>query len=145
MTDSLLVAGIAQLLEDTGVATWDPSGATYPANVVGIYQRRIPSDRDAALSLSTYVVSDAATLSDSITGLQVHGRTAGADARTTDDLMDAVFNQLQGLAEVDLNTGIRVVFCKRQSGVSLGQDELLRWARADNYYVSIWRPSPNRT
>ncbi len=149
MTDSLLVAGIAQLLDDTGVGIWDPTGAPYAApyaaDATGIYQRRIPSDRDNAIALSTYVVSDDPTLSDSITGLQVRGRTGGEDPQTTDDLMDAVFNQLQGLFEVTLPSGIRVISCSRKSGVSLGQDENKRWSSSNNYYVAIWRPSPNRT
>jgi hypothetical protein len=96
------------------------------------------------MTLTPYPVSDDPTLADSVVGLQVMTRKAGADPRPTNDLADDAFDQLHGLHDVDLSTGIHVVSCVRRSGVMLGQDDLRRWLRSDNYYVTAYRPAPNR-
>jgi hypothetical protein len=139
-----LTAGVAQLLAAANVASWSPSAA-YASGVTGIVVGKMPPSPDAAVALMTYAVSDDPTLSDSVTGLQVMTRTGGADPTTTNDLSDAIFDQLHGLSGVTLSTGVRVVMCERRSGVSLGQDDLKRWVRSDNYYATCWRPSPHRT
>ena len=138
-----LLVGFAQLLAGASVGVWS-TGAAYGAGDTGITLQALPTSPDAAVALSTYPVTDDPTLSDSVTGLQVMTRTAGADPRTTNDLADSVFDELQGLSGFDLSTGLRVVFCEHRSGSLLGQDDLKRWSRSDNYYVTAHRPSPNR-
>jgi hypothetical protein len=138
-----LMTGIAQLLAAANVATWNTSGA-YAANETGIFIKAVPQTPDAAISLTTYPVADNASLSDTVTGLQVRTRAAGQDPRAVDDLADAIFDQLHGLHDVTLASGLRVVQCLHQGGGSLGQDDLKRWGRSDNFYVTTWRPSLNR-
>ena len=138
-----LQVGFAELLAGLGVGVWSDTGA-YATDVTGITLQALPTGPDNAITLSTYPVTDDPTLSDSVTGLQVMTRTEGQDPRTTNDLADSVFDQIHGLHDVDLATGLRVVMCEHRSGVLLGQDDLLRWSRSDNYYVTTHRPSANR-
>lgn len=139
-----LIRGFAQLLDAANVADWDPTGR-YAANVTGIVQQVMPTAPDGVLMLSTYPVSDDPSLSDSVIGLQVQCRKPGEDPRATNDMADAAFDQLHGLANTTLATGIRVVECMHRSGALLGLDDNRRWSRSDNYYVTVWRPSLNRT
>lgn len=139
-----LLTGVATLLAGASVGTWSPTG-TYTANQTGIVLMVIPQTPDSIIALSTYPVHSDPALSDSVIGLQVLTRAAGQDPRPGIDLADAIFDQLHGLHDTDLSTGVHVVQCLHQGGGSLGQDDLKRWSRSDNYYVTTHRPSLNRT
>lgn len=142
--ESDLLAGVATLLEAAGVGSWSPSAAL-SSGATAITLGKLPTNVDAAVSLALYPVTDDPSLSDSVLGLQVMSRTApGDDPRPHLDLSAAVFDQLHGLHDTDLSTGVRVVEAERRSGASLGQDDLKRWMRSDNYYVTVHRPSLNR-
>lgn len=138
-----LCTGIAVLLSTAGVGTWNPTAA-YAATDTAICIRIMPASPDNIIMLTPYPVSDDYTLSDSVIGLQVRTRTGGEDPTTTDDLTDAVFDNLQGLYGITLSTGIRVQAVERRSSLPLGQDDLHRWVNSDNYYLTCWRPSPHR-
>lgn len=137
-----LATGFAQLLAAAQIGTWDPTGV-YASTDTAILLKVLPTTPDNAIALTVYPVTDDPTLSDTVTGLQVMTRAAGQDPRSVDDLADAVFDQIQGL-QVDLATGIRVVIVEHHGGSSMGQDDLRRWSRVDNYYVTTWRPSTHR-
>jgi hypothetical protein len=139
-----LSTGIAQLLAAAGVGTYRSDGSSYLASEKAIVIKLVPESPDAIFALSTYPVSDDPSLSDSVIGLQVTTRAGGQDPRAVDDYADAAFDQLHGLHDATLATGVHVVECLHRSGSSLGQDDLKRWGRVDNYYVTVWRPSPNR-
>lgn len=138
-----LLAGLATLLAGANVAKYDATGA-YATTDTGIFLQVTPTSPDGALILSPYPVSDDPTLADSVVGVQVLTRMPGLDPRPVNDLADAAFDQLHGLHDVVLSTGVRVVELVRRSGVLLGQDDLRRWVRSDNYYVTTYRPGPNR-
>lgn len=138
-----LATGFAQLLAASGVGTWNPAGM-YASTDTGIVLKVMPTVPDNAITLSTYPVTDDPTTADTVTGLQVKTRSGGQDPRPVDDLADEVFDQLQGLHGVTLSTGVRVLEVEHKGGSSLGQDDLKRWARVDNYYVTTYRPGPNR-
>lgn len=138
-----LMTGIAELLDAADVADWSTAGV-YASDARAIFLKVIPQSPDTAISLTTFPVTDNASLSDTVTGLQVRTRAAGQDPRDVDDLADAIFDQLHGLHDVTLASGLRVVQCLHQGGGSLGQDDLKRWGRSDNFYVTTWRPSLNR-
>lgn len=138
-----LCTGIAQLLAGAGVGVWNPA-SPYAATDIAISVRVMPAAPDAVIMLTPYPVSDDYALSDSVVGLQVQTRTGGEDPTTTDDLTDQVFDALQGLYGVTLSTGIKVQAVERRSSLPLGQDDLHRWVNSDNYYLTLWRPSPHR-
>lgn len=139
-----LLTGIAELLADASVGTWNPTAAYAPTDKA-IVLKVIPETPDTVIALTTYPVSSDPSLSDSVTGLQVLTRAAGQDPRTVDDLADLIFDQLQGLHDVTLGTGVRLVQCLHHGGGTLGEDDLHRWSRSDNYYITAHRPSLNRT
>jgi hypothetical protein len=139
-----LLTGVAQLLAAASVGTWNPTGV-YASSDKAIVLKTIPETPDTIIALATYPVTSDPALSDSVTGLQVLTRAAGQDPRTVDDLADLIFDQLQGLHDVTLGTGVRLVQCLHHGGGSLGEDSLHRWSRSDNYYITSHRPSLNRT
>ena len=139
-----LLEGVAQWLAAAAVGTWKTTGI-YSASETGIILRTLPSTPDRVIVLATYPVSDDPSLSDTVTGLQVTTRWAGADPRPTDDLTDAVFDVIHGAHGVDLATGIRIVEAMHRSGTTLGQDANQRWRNSSNFYLTTHRPSPNRS
>jgi hypothetical protein len=83
-----------------------------------------------------------------VIGLQVRTRWSGQDPRLVKDLSDAIYMFIQGKTWWTVGTGaaaVTIVQCLRQSGSSLGQDSNNRWEWSDNYYLTVWRPSTNRT
>ena len=140
-----LLTGLAVYLAAGGLqATWSPTGE-YTALQTGIVIRNVPPAPDRIITLTAYPVSDSPALSDSVLGLQVRCRWGGQDPRPVDDLSDAIFNLLHGKTTLTLSTGVTVVQCLRQSAKTLGQDDNLRWSNAHNYYLTVHRPSTNRT
>jgi hypothetical protein len=138
-----LLAGVAQLLADAGVATWSPTGV-YATGQTGIVLGGLTSTPAAQVVLSTYPVSDDPASSDVVTGLQVLTRGDSPNPTSTSDLTDAVYDQLQGLHGHTLAGGVRIVHCTRRSGADLGTDSDGRHRESSNYYVTAHRPSPHR-
>lgn len=137
-----LVAGVAELLDAAGVGVWSADG-TYDGTAPAITVRAMPATPDAVLTLSAYGVSDDPYTADTVTGVQVMMRTGGTDPSTTDDMADAVFDALQGLASVVVG-GVTVLEVERHSSLSLGRDDLNRWVTSDNYYLTVHHPAPHR-
>lgn len=125
-------------------ATYTTSGA-YTSAQTGIVLGNVPQMPDRVITLTAKPFSDSPSLSDSVLSVQVLTRTAGQDKRATDDLDDALFSLLHGMVAVTLSTGVRIIQCLRYSGSPLGQDEHGRWMNSTNYYVTVHRPSTNRT
>jgi hypothetical protein len=144
--DVAFLEGFAQLLAaiPNPVGTWKTSGA-YTASETGIMLGVLPQSPDRVISLATYGVDDDPTLSDSIQGLQVTTREAGQDPRANARLTGLVFNRLHGLDQVELPSGVHVVSCFRRSWTSIGQDANNRHRTTQNFYVTVHRPSANRT
>jgi hypothetical protein len=142
-----LLTGIAVAFNAASIGTWNTTGI-YTAAQTGIVLGNIPQAPDRIIALMTYAVSDSPNLSDSVIGVQIRCRWAGADPRPVDDLADLIFNLLHGKTALALGTGataVTVVQCLRQSAATLGQDSNGRWSNVSNYYMDVWRPSTNRT
>lgn len=144
--DVAFVEGFAQLLAaaPSAVATWKATGV-YAANETGIVLGGLPAGPDRVVALAAYGVDDDPTLSDSVIGLQVTTRWGGQDPRDTARLTGLVFNRLQGLHDFTLASGVYVVQCQRRSWTSVGQDANSRYRTTQNFYVTVHRPSANRT
>ncbi len=137
-----LLIGLAQILAADGIGVWHTDG-TYADNATGIVLNVVPQSPAAVVVLSTYSVGDDPIHADSVTGVQIRTRTPGEDPRPTDDLADAIFDLLQGAADLNLG-GVAVQLVWRQSWTPLGADGNRRHERSDNYYLQTWRPGPNR-
>lgn len=139
----LCLAALAQYLAAGGVGTWRPADPYLPTDPTPIILSAVPSTPDRILVLTPYPVSDSVTLSDSVLGVQV-GMRGDRDPRTVQALSDAVFDRLHGAQAIGFAGG-QIVACARQSETPLGTDGNDRHERTANYYLSVWRPSPNRT
>lgn len=142
-----LLKGLAVFLDADATlgATWNIAGA-YTANQTGIFLRKVPQSPDRVITLSTYGIGDDPSLSDSQLAVQVRCRWGGQDPGPVDDLADAIFDLLDSKIAWTLSTGVMIVQCLRQSGpVSLGQDTNGRWSNSQNFYMTVHRPSTNRT
>jgi hypothetical protein len=140
-----LLTGVAQLLAGANLGTWRDSGV-YTATETGIVFATVPQSPDNIITLTAYGVSDDPTLSDSVMGVQVRTRRAGQDPRPVMDLDGAIFDRLHGMPATTLTGGVRVVSCFRRVGPAvMGQDANNRWGLASTYYVTVWRPSANRS
>ncbi len=138
-----LLTGLAQRLHDGGAGTYKATGA-YTEFEIGIVFAALPDKPDRVITLSAYAVSDDLTLSDSVTGVQVRCRASRDDPHGCDAIGDAVFDLLHGDWTLTAG-GIRVVTAERVSSAPLGRDGNGRHERTDNYYLSVHRPSPNRS
>ncbi len=143
---SRLIAGIAELLDATGVGAWHPDGTPYAAGETGILDRAIPPEPDRIITLAAYPIDSAehVGMADHDCAVQVRVRGLPYDMRDCDDLADAVYDELDGLHDVVLG-GIPIVLMWRQSYTSLGQDGSDRWERSENYYVRAMRPTRYNT
>lgn len=139
-----LLEGIAQLLAARALGTWFSAGV-YTTGQTGIVLGGLPASPDRVIGLAAYGVDDDPSLSDSVIGLQVSTRWGGQDPRPVGDLTDSVFDELHGLHNLNLPTGVRLVQCLRRSWTSMGQDSNQRWRTVQNFYATVHRPSPHRT
>lgn len=140
-----LLTGLAAYLHAAAIGTYKASGA-YAATDTAIVLGDIPQDPDNVITLGAYGVSDDVSLSDSVIGVQVRCRAAGADPCPADDMADGIFDLLHGATNLTLAGGVRLVQCLLHSGpASLGQDANGRWSCVQNFYCTVHRPSTNRT
>ena len=137
-----LLDGLAQLLADGGAGTYRATGA-YAAGETAIVFGGMPQTPDRAIVLATYAVADDVSLSDSVVGLQVRSRGT-SDPHDVEAIAGMVFDLLHGRTAFQAGT-VRIVQALRQSGTPLGQDDNRRWEHSDNYYLTVHRPSANRT
>jgi len=137
-----LLNGLAQVLADGGAGTYRAAGA-YAAGETAIVFGAMPQTPDRAIVLTTYTVTDDASLSDSVIGLQVRCR-GGADPHDVEDVAGTVFGLLHGRTALQAGT-VHVVQALHQSGAPLGRDDSNRWERSENYYLTVHRPSTYRT
>jgi hypothetical protein len=138
-----LLDGLAQLLADGGAGTYRSDGTVYLSSETAIVLEAMPQTPDRAIVLSDYPVTDDASLSDSVIGVQVRCR-GGADPHDVKAIAGSVFDQLHGRTAYQAGT-VRVVQSLHQSGAPLGRDDSNRWERSENYYLTVHRPSAHRT
>jgi hypothetical protein len=138
-----LLNGVAAVLAGAGAGTYRADGSAYAAGETAIVFGAMPQTPDRAIVLSAYTVTDDASLSDSVIGLQVRCR-GGSDPHDVEAIAGAVFDQLHGRTAYQAGT-VRVVQSLRRSGTPLGRDDSNRWEHSDNYYLTVHRPSLHRT
>lgn len=135
--------GFARLLGAAGVGTWSATGA-YTSGQTALVVGTLPQNPDRVVSLAAYGVDDDPSLSDTVQGLQVTTRWGGQDPREVARLTSRVFDELHGLHDVTLLTGVFVVQCLRRSHTSIGEDSNGRWRTVQNFYCTVHRPSKHR-
>ncbi|HUR06995.1 MAG TPA: minor capsid protein [Nonomuraea sp.] len=140
-----LLTGFAVLLNEAGVADWNPNGI-YADVQTALTIGGLPAKPDTAIALSVYGVGQAGDdveQPDSSVQMQARFR-AKTDPRLVDDLADAAFDAIHGLANATLSTGVHVLLARRTLVAPLGRDSSGRWERADSFDLMVHRPSPHR-
>ncbi|WP_086846826.1 minor capsid protein [Amycolatopsis kentuckyensis] len=138
-----LLDGLAAYLAAAGAGAYRGDGSAYLPGETAIVFAAMPQTPDRAIVLSDYPVTDDPSLSDSRIGVQVKCR-GGTNPHDVKAISDAVFDVLHGKTAFNLGP-VRVVQALRNSGVPLGRDDSNRWEHSDNYYLTVHRPSANRT
>jgi hypothetical protein len=129
-----LVKGIAQHLADVGVGQYRGPGVAFQPGDKAIALKALPPDPDRAIALTIYPVSAGHGWDGEVElGLQVRCRGSRSDVTDVDDLADAVYEALHGLAGTFGGVTTPGIF--HQSGAPIGPDGNGRSERTDNYYL----------
>lgn len=141
-----LGVGLADLLADRHISQPFSASSSYDteSSLPGVTLKRVADLPHRLITITVYPVRDDTGVPNSIVAVQIRSRWEGKDPRPADDLDDAIFAVLQQYAGT-LDTGVRVGYCRRISGVSLGPDEKGRHSVSSNYHVSAYWPTSHRS
>jgi hypothetical protein len=141
---TLLLEGVARMLDDNGIARYIPEEDT-----TSVY---LPDDRAVTLknvlaaparliTLGTYTPTDDEVLAVGMVQVQFRFRAPGTE---NDDMADAVFDLFHGARYLPLVAGKPAISSvSRVSSIPLGEDTN-GWAeRSDNYKMSFSRRTSN--
>lgn len=138
-----LLTGLAQMIHDTGIGVYNPSGA-YTAAQTGIIFKNVPTTPDRVIVLTAVPLTDMTMIPVGKVLVQVRTRGVPNDPLDVDDLGDAVFDLMQGLTNLSLGS-THIIQCLRNSSVPMGQDASKRWERVDHMYLDLdYPPTVNR-
>lgn len=130
-----IVTGIGAMLAAATIGVWNP-GSVYPGTGVWIVPKVMPTAPDRCIVLNWVNQGDNITLPSGQGMLQVRARGAQGNPLDVDDLLDSVRNVLHGTQNLVFGT-TTLVQLNRQVVAPLGEDDLKRWERADQYYSDI--------
>lgn len=121
---------------------YDPTAAI-PEDVVPITVGTYPSlGRRTSITLNEYPVMDHVALSDSVVGIQVTIWAGTNRERAT--VISDLFDLVHGAHSATMGA-VTLVMAERSTGANVGQDSNQRLGRTENYYLTVHRPSSNRT
>lgn len=133
-----LLTGYAALIATAGIAVWNPSGV-YRTTDTGIYVKTMPDGDtipDRCVVLNVVPLTDDISMPVGRVMIQVAGRGARGNPFDVDDILDPIFDLLQGrTGDTFGSTTVDQIF--RQSSVPMGQDTQARWTRADKYFADL--------
>lgn len=128
--DVLLASGLGITFNDAG---------TYAANETGILAKTMPATPDRVVVISVVPLEDELAVPSGRVMVQLRYRGVPNRPLDVDDLGDSVKPFLHGLTNVTFGT-VKVQQMVRQLSVPMGQDELKRWERADQFYLDVEYP-----
>ncbi len=138
-----LRAGLAELLADAGVVSWDTSG-TYlvSQSPKPCYDTSYPDNGpDVCVALATYYTGGDGVAGDATTWLQLQVRTRGqkhGPSTDADDLDDAIAQVLLGNYPLTLPNGVRLSKIEHTSSTPIGRDAAGRFERTTNWSVRVY-------
>lgn len=135
-------ADLAGNPDATQQLTYRADDSAYTSGELGIYIDVWPQTPGGSVTVADYTVSDDPSLSDSVIGMQVTIRHA--DLMVVKRITSDIFNRWHGRQRSMLGD-VTVVSAMRTSGTNAGQDSNERQGRIENYYLTVHRPSTNRT
>lgn len=133
-----LLTGYAALIDGSGIGVWNPSGV-YRTTDTGIYVKTMPDGDtipDRCVVLNVVPLTDDISMPVGRVMIQVAGRGVRGNPFDVDDILDPVFDLIQGrTGDTFGTTTVDQIF--RQSSVPMGQDAQARWTRADKYFADL--------
>lgn len=133
-----VLTGIAQLIADAGLASWNQDGV-YALADTGIFLKTMPDGTgipDRAVTLNLIPVTADVSMPFGQYFLQVACRGQRNKPLDVDDIADPIFDILQGLTGQTFGV-TRIAQLRFVSGTPMGQDGSTRWERADRYMADI--------
>lgn len=133
-----LLTGYAALIDGSGIGVWNPSGV-YATTDTGIFVKTMPDGDtipDRCVVLNVVPLTDDISMPVGRVMIQVAGRGVRGNPFDVDDILDPVFDLIQGrTGDTFGTTTVDQIF--RQSSVPMGQDAQARWTRADKYFADL--------
>lgn len=137
--ESDLLTGIAQFLNDEGLAVYKPAGG-YLATDVAVVFGELPTAPDTAVGLTIYGSSDEVKQNLSRYRMQIWTRGAANNSLGASAIASPIFDALQGREEFWLGS-VYVIQTFRASFVPMGIDANKRYERSDNYVFDVNTPA----
>jgi hypothetical protein len=133
-----LLTGIAQMIEDTSIGVFNPTGV-YGATDTAIIFKNMPSKPDRVITLTAVPLTDMTMIPVGKMLVQVRTRGLPNNPLDVDDLGDAIFDLLHGLTNVTMGS-THIIQCLRNSSVPMGVDNSQRFERVDHFYIDMDYP-----
>lgn len=138
-----LLLGLAQAVDDAGIATYRPDTAYQPDETAVVFDV-LPAAPDRVLMLSVYHNADHPTIAIGRVRVQVWCRGLPNRALDAADLAWDFFQVFHGLTHQDYGS-VHATQILRTSSVTLGQDDSRRPQQSDNYVIdACWPATANR-
>jgi hypothetical protein len=138
-----LLTGLAQMIADTGIAVYRPTGVYQPGET-GVTFKASPQNIDRCIMLMCVPITDGAMVPMGRWMVQAYVRGLPNDPMDVEDLGDAVFDLWQGATNITLGS-THAIQILRQGSVGNGQDDSKRWTRIDRYLLDLdVAPTVNR-
>ena len=133
--------GFAQIIQTAGFAVFN-AGGVYDDTQTGILFKAVPASPDRLVTITVVPLTDDIAAPQGQVMVQLRYRGLQGEPLDVDALADAVKPLFHGLSNTPMGDHV-VVQCDRRQSVPLGQDDLKRWSRADQFYLDVeYPPTP---
>lgn len=133
-----LLTGLAQMISDSGIALYKPSGAYAPADR-GVVFGGWPQSPDRCIVLNYTPITLATKIPMERGILEAHLRGAPGDVWDSTDTASAVRDLLQGITNTPLGTA-NIIQILHQNSVPIVQDANKRYEHVEIFYADIDSP-----
>jgi hypothetical protein len=134
-----LAVGFANLIADSGLGVYNPTGA-YAATDTAIVFKDLPPAPNRCIVLTAVPLTDAEVIPLGKVLVQVRLRGNPNDPLDVDDLGDAITDLVHGARNLTFGS-THAVQILRNSSVPMGVDNAKRWTRIDHFYVDLDYPA----
>lgn len=133
--------GFTQIITAAGFAVFNQS-AIYADSDTAVVFKAVPAKPDRLVTITVVPLTDDLAAPQGQLMVQLRYRGIAGNPLDVDTLADAIKTLFHGLTKTVMGAHT-VVQCDRRQSVPLGQDDLKRWSRADQFYLDVeYPPSP---
>lgn len=133
--------GFAQIIDAADIAVFN-AGGIYADSDTGVVFKAVPAKPDRLVTVTVVPLTDEIAAPQGQVMVQLRYRGLPGEPLDVDALADNIKPLFHGLTNTVMGAHT-VVQCDRRQSVPLGQDDLKRWSRADQFYLDVeYPPSP---